>query len=95
MEAFSNKRECRALKTATGAAGYFPQRGIVFRPRPAMDTFIAQKWAQKKPLTFGNGVAAYVTFSASDLELPRAVGNVKMRIAGIQINNAKHTLGIF
>ena len=31
-----------------------------------MDTFIAQNWAQKKPLTFGNGVAAKGVFSAPD-----------------------------
>lgn len=43
-----------------------------------MNTSIAQKWAQKKPLTFGNGVAAKGVFSAPELELSGAVGNVNL-----------------
>jgi hypothetical protein len=45
--------DCRALETATGAAGYFPF-GIVFRPRPASNDDISPRSkGKKKASAFG------------------------------------------
>lgn len=53
--------DCRALKTANGAADYFPE-GVVFRPRPARMTIFYPGIRAKEKANLSGGAAAVTCF---------------------------------